>query len=109
MPFGKLAQTDGRREDRDEVHYRARATHADGRTLPLLIVNISPNGFMARCESEMAEGDTLRIALPGVGTQPAEVRWALGGRIGCQLDRPIRLADYYELLVTMMQIDRKPL
>ncbi|MBN2971671.1 PilZ domain-containing protein [Roseomonas aeriglobus] len=103
MPFGNVARSDGRREDRDEVHYRARAMHADGRTLPLLIVNVSPNGFMARCDSAMAEGDTLRIALPGIGTQPAEVRWALGGRIGCQLAQPIRLGDYYELLATLMR------
>lgn len=103
MPFGNVARTDGRREDRDEVHHRARAMHADGRTLPLLIVNISPNGFMARSEATMAEGDRLRVALPGIGTQAAEVRWSLGGRVGCQLDSPIRLGDYYELLATLMR------
>ncbi|MBM3928781.1 MAG: PilZ domain-containing protein [Sphingomonadales bacterium] len=103
MPFGKLVHMDDRREDRDAVHHRARATHADGRVLQLLVVNISPNGFMARSDAAMAEGDRLRIALPGVGMAPAEVRWALGGRIGCQFDQPIRLGDYYELLAALMR------
>ncbi len=103
MAYGNLAMTDGRREARDEVHYRARGTHADGRALPLLVVNISPGGFMARCDVEMAEGDTVRIQLPGVGHRPAEVRWALGGRIGCQFAAPIKLGDYYELLATLLR------
>ncbi|KQN26446.1 pilus assembly protein PilZ [Sphingomonas sp. Leaf33] len=103
MPLGNLAKSDGRREDRDEVHYRARATHADGRTLQLLIVNISPHGFMARCDASVAEDDQLRVTLPGLGAVPADVRWALGGRVGCELGKPIGLGDYYELLAAILR------
>ena len=103
MPYGNLAQSDGRREDRDEVHHRTRATHPDGRTLQLLVVNLSPHGCMARCEAPIADGDTIRIMLPGVGQMPAHVRWALGGRIGCQFDRPIPIAHYYELLAILLR------
>ncbi len=101
MAYGNLAFSDVRREDRDEVHYRARGTRAGGAALPLLVVNMSPHGFMARCEAEIAEGERLRITLPGVGTVTAEVRWALGGRIGCQLERPVPLGNYYELLAAL--------
>ncbi len=103
MPMGKLALSDVRREDRDEVHYRTRAVHRDGRTLQLLVVNISPHGFMARCEAPIADGDEFRITLPGVGQIPGRVRWALGGRIGCQFDRPVALAHYYELLAILLR------
>ena len=103
MAYGNLAFSDGRREGRDEVHYRARGTHADGRVLQLLVVNISPNGLMARCDAAVAENDRVRIALPGLGALGAQVRWALGGRIGCQFDRPIGLGNYYELLAAMMR------
>lgn len=103
MPQSTLATAEDRREDRDEVHHRTRAIHVDGRVLQLLVVNISPSGFMARCEAAAAEGDTLRITLPGVGVLPARIRWSLGGRIGCELDRPIRLADYYELLAALLR------
>jgi len=101
MAYGSAADPDGRREGRDEVHYRARAACADGRTLQLLVVNISPHGFMARCEADVGEGDRLAVTLPCVGAVPADVRWALGGRIGCELASPLGLASYYELLATI--------
>jgi hypothetical protein len=100
---GNLAVSDARCEERDDVHHRARAIHADGRTLQMLVVNISPHGFMARCEAPIVDGDTLRLALPGVGMVPANVRWALGGRIGCQFDRPMALAHYYEVLAILLR------
>ena len=58
-------------------------------------------GLMARCEGEFAVGDRLRLTLPVVGVVAAEVRWSLGGRVGCQLDQPIALSDYYALLAVM--------
>ncbi len=103
MQHGGLAFSDIRREDRDEVHYRTRAVHADGRPLQVLVVNLSPHGFMARCEARMADADLIRITLPGVGQLATHVRWALGGRIGCQFERPISLAHYYELLAIVLR------
>jgi hypothetical protein len=43
------------------------------------------------------------VNLPKVGTMVAEVRWSLGGRIGCQFERAIDLASYYELLAVLMK------
>ena len=103
MPCSYLAQSDIRRENRDEVHYRTRANHADGRTLQLLVVNLSPHGFMARCEAPVSDGDTIRVMLPGVGQVAAQVRWALGGRIGGQFEQPIAIAHYYELLAILLR------
>lgn len=103
MAAGNLAFSDPRREDREEVHHRTRAVTADGNSLPLLVVNISPHGMMARCEATVGEGDVLRVALPGLGQVRGEVRWSLGGRLGCQFDRPIALAPYYELIATLLR------
>lgn len=100
---GNLAYADGRREGRDEVYYRARAYGPDARQLGFLIVNISPHGLMARCESEFAVGDRIRVVLPIAGAVVAEVRWSLGGRIGCQFDQAIDLASYYELITVMLK------
>lgn len=88
---------------RDEVHYRARGYGPDAKQVPLVIVNISALGLMARCDAPYRPGERLRIALPVVGVVVAEIRWALGGRIGCELDRTIDLADYYELLAHMIR------
>lgn len=87
-----------RSEPRDAVHHRTRAAHPDGRLLPLVIVNTSQSGLMARCEAPCEEGDRLKIDLPLIGPVIAEVRWALGGRLGCRLDRALGLAEYYTLL-----------
>ena len=103
LGFGNLALADGRREGREDVHYRAKAFGPDARQLTLVIVNISPHGMMARCERAFEIGDRIRVTLPVVGVVAADVRWSLGGRIGCQFDPAIDLASYYELIATMMK------
>ncbi|QNA83870.1 PilZ domain-containing protein [Sphingomonas sp. So64.6b] len=103
MSFGSAAIADNRDVSRDEVHYRARAYGPDARPLSLLIVNISALGLMARCDMDIAEGSRLRVTLPIVGVVAAEIRWCLGGRMGCELDRAIDLADYYELLAVLIK------
>lgn len=92
---------EARAEPRDEVLYRARAMRRDGTTVPVTIVNLSPNGLMARCDEMPGAGERLTVTLPIVGLVRAEVRWALAGRIGCQLDAAIPTTSYYELLARM--------
>lgn len=94
---------DRRLIERDEVHYRARAFGPDAQPVTLLIVNISPHGLMARCEKPFAEGDRIRVTLPAVGVVAAEIRWALGGRLGASFDTAIDLAAYYELVAQLLK------
>jgi hypothetical protein len=101
--YGNLAHADSRREARDEVHHRARAFGPDARPLNVLIVNLSPHGLMARCDAPLATGDRVRIVLPVAGAVAGEVRWALGGRIGCQFDTAIDLASYYALIALLLK------
>ena len=103
---GNLAYAEIRREDRDEVHYRARAFGPDARQLNLIVVNLSPHGLMARCEAPLEAGQRIRVTLPVVGVVVAEVRWALGGRLGCQFERAIDLASYYELIAGLLKSSR---
>lgn len=93
--------TEDRSEPRDAVHHRTRALHPDGRLLPLIIVNTSAGGLMARCDAPCDPGDRLRIHLPQVGSIVAEIRWTLGGRIGCQLERAMAPAEYFTLLTAL--------
>ncbi len=103
MTMASLAFQDDRSVGRDEVHYRAKAFGPDARPLPLVIVNMSAMGLMARCETTCQPGDRITITLPVIGAIVAHIRWSLGGRIGCELDRTIDLADYYELLAMMVR------
>lgn len=101
MPLPSLALATGRREDRDEVYHRTRARIADGRELSLVIVNISPSGFMARCDLAMPEDSGLSLYLPRLGWTPATVRWALGGRIGGEFDAAMKPQMFNNLLATL--------
>ncbi|WP_448500857.1 PilZ domain-containing protein [Sphingomonas sp.] len=100
----QLAMAADRREvDRDLVDYRARAFGPDARALTLQIVNISTHGLMARCDAAYQVGERMRVTLPAIGVVVAEIRWSLGGRIGCNFERAIDRASYYELLATMLR------
>jgi hypothetical protein len=103
MASGNTAYAESRVAPRDEVHYRARGFGPDARALSLLIVNISAQGLMARYDHDMPVGARLRVTLPIVGVVAAQVRWSLGGRIGCELDHPIGQADYFDLLAVLVK------
>lgn len=98
-----LAHVDRREVERDLVHHRARAFGPDAQALSLLVVNISPHGLMARCDHEYQVGERMRVTLPVVGVVVAEIRWALGGRIGCNFERGLDRASYYEMLAAMLK------
>lgn len=102
--MGAALATNERRElPRDEVDYRAKAIGPTRHPVTIQIVNLSAQGLMARTPIDYQVGDRLTIALPVVTSVIAEVRWSLGGRIGCELTRPINLADYYDLLAALVK------
>lgn len=92
---------DDRSEPRDQVLHRSQVTLADRRTVPVTVVNLSPHGMMARSDTDIAPGEWLKVQLPVIGLVVAAVRWSLGGRIGCQFDRPIDPRDYGRVLTAM--------
>ena len=80
-----------RAHKRVPVFHRTRAAGADGQPLSLIIVDLSTNGLMARCDQGLSTGERLKVDLPGVGARAAVVCWSMGGRIGCEFDAPINL------------------
>lgn len=103
MASAALVYDEKREVPRDEVHYRAKVYDDAAARVPLLVVNLSAQGLMARVDADRVVGERLHITLPVVGVVIAEVRWSLGGRIGCELARPIGMADYYELLAALLK------
>ena len=101
--FAARVQPERRQSERDEVFYRTRASAAGLGSFPAQVVNISANGFMAHTEQELAIGQNLTIRLPVIGEVKAEVRWSLGGRVGCQFVRMVDLASYLQLLAALMK------
>ena len=96
------ARSDDRSEPRQNVLHRTRISAAGG-VRPVTLVNISPRGLMARTGDTFAAGERVTVELPGLGSVGAEVRWALGGRIGCQLDQTIGMTHYHHLLQTLQR------
>ncbi|MDB5706882.1 MAG: pilus assembly protein PilZ [Sphingomonas bacterium] len=83
------------------VFHRTRAVGPGGQPLSLVIVDLSASGLMARCDVVLPAGSPIQITLPAIGVHSAVVRWSLGGRMGCELDEPISLENYYELLTAL--------
>ena len=56
-----------------------------GRVLQARLWNVSEGGFSAECEEKLPVGARISIDLPDRGRVRAEVRWALGWRIGAMI------------------------
>jgi hypothetical protein len=64
----------------------------DDCVMPVVIKNISPDGFMALCASAMAADTWVGVAIPGRGILPAVIRWSnADGEFGAQFRRPLDL------------------
>ncbi|MEH3099752.1 PilZ domain-containing protein [Sphingomonas adhaesiva] len=96
-----IAVFEERVEPRDETLFRTKLRLDDGSAYPATIVNVSPHGLMARCDAVVAVGDLVAVTLPVVGDFSAEVRWTLGGRIGCRLTREVPPALYQFAVAAM--------
>ena len=101
MASDPVQHGEDRGEPRDEVLFRTRVTLADRRTPHVVVVNVSPHGLMLRSDAAVSVGEWIKVQLPVIGEVHAAVRWALGGRIGCQLERAVPIGDYYPLLAAL--------
>jgi hypothetical protein len=53
--------------------------------------DLSTRGFMAECDESVEIGSTVSLAVPGVGSVQAQVRWQIGNRMGGMFLDPISL------------------
>lgn len=87
-----------RRAQRDEVALPTRMFSQDHQGSDVLLVNISPFGFMVREYGETPKGAIVRLALPRLGQVSARVVWSLGGRVGAEFIKPIDNYAYMAML-----------
>jgi len=87
-----------RRAPRDEVSLPARMFDANHQGQDVLLVNISPLGFMVREYGETPKGAVVRLQLPRLGQVAAKVVWSLGGRVGAEFIMPIDEYAYKAML-----------
>ncbi len=84
-----IFDTDRRRAAREEVALETQMADRWGRVFPAQLINLSSHGFMATTEVQLCERDPVRIEIPTIGWQRAEVAWVLGDRLGAALRDPI--------------------
>lgn len=70
------------REDRATVDLPAILTPFAGSQIEARIRNISTGGFFAESARPIAIGSQILVFCPRFGRLPAQVRWALGTRLG---------------------------
>lgn len=94
----QLAVTNTRRATRHSVDFKVVAEHRGSGDLHLHIVNISAQGFLARCTCALGRGERVTIRLPVIGRIEAHLVWARDERTGFQFERIIRSDDFLELV-----------
>jgi hypothetical protein len=87
-----------RRAPRDEVALPTRMLNADRLAADVLLVNISPLGFMVREYGMTQKGAVVRLVLPRLGECEATVVWSLGGRVGAEFTKEIDPYAYTAML-----------
>ncbi|AXB76741.1 PilZ domain-containing protein [Novosphingobium sp. P6W] len=97
----QLTVTDKRRAARHPVDYTVIAEHRQIGDLPLHIINISAQGFMAQGEIDIERGERLVMRLPVIGRIEAHMIWSHEGRSGFQFERIIRIDDFLKLVDTI--------
>jgi hypothetical protein len=75
------------REQREPVSFGASIVLPDGRSVPVMIRDVSANGCCVECEEALPIAQTVHLDL-GDDSVEAEVRWALPGAAGLQLTSP---------------------
>ena len=72
------------REEREPVTFGATIVLPDGRSVSVMIRDVSANGCCVESEEVLPVAQTVRLDL-GSESVEAEVRWALAGAAGLQL------------------------
>lgn len=71
----------------------------DGPNLPVIIKNLSAEGFAALSEEPLAIGTRFWLQLPGLQDIPAEVKWRRGKYVGCEFEHGLSVRTVLSILV----------
>lgn len=82
---------DPRREPRQAMSTMARMVSADWQAHTVELTEISASGFRAMHPACVRPGETVRVAIPGLGPKDARVTWATRGVFGAEFCSPADL------------------
>lgn len=70
------------RSARRSVNLTAIAYRGDRTTMRVLVSNLSYEGCKLLCEHRLVVGEVIKVAVPGLGTMEAQVRWTAEQKAG---------------------------
>jgi hypothetical protein len=100
-----VSSIDSRRAPRDLVSFRTPLDGPAGIRASVLMVDISPFGFMSRCGVPLSAGELITVKLPVIGPRAAKIVWSLGGRVGGEFLEFIP-ADLYARMLKSAPTDK---
>lgn len=71
-----------KRGPRVATDLKARLMRADGQEIPVVISDISKDGFKLRSDAQLMIGERVDLCMPKTGDVPVQIRWAIGGEAG---------------------------
>ncbi|MGF1550683.1 MAG: hypothetical protein ACFBQW_09205 [Sphingomonadaceae bacterium] len=71
-----------RRSPRHEIDEISQIHRHQWHSVTVRILDLSAEGFKAVCEERLIIGSYCSLDVPGLGAQPAQVKWQLCGRFG---------------------------
>lgn len=63
----------------------------NGEEIPVIITDISKDGFKLSTETQLMIGERVDLCMPKTGDVPAQIRWALGSEAGGVFLAPLPL------------------
>jgi len=98
-----LGQAQRRVVSRDSLSYQTSIERPRGtQPIEVEIVDLSIWGFQARCGfARFDRGEPVRLNLPLIGLQDAQVRWSLRGCFGAQFHQPVDARAYLDVLAVV--------
>jgi hypothetical protein len=67
---------------------------------PIIVKDLSSEGFAAICEEKVAIGTRFWLQFPGQHDLPAEVKWRRGKFIGCEFEHGLSVRTVLAILAS---------
>lgn len=94
----KATQPDDRRSRRAEVRLPATIDAGPGRTLQVIVYNVSAHGFMAELDVQLIPGRPVSVSMAGLDRTAARVAWQRDGQVGIAFVEPLTFDEINNIL-----------
>ena len=80
-----------KRGPRVATDLKATLLRTDGQQIPVVITDISKDGFKLSTETQLLIGERVDLSMPKTGDVPVQIRWAIGSEAGGVFLAPLPL------------------